>query len=382
MKLTGVKVVDLSSFLPGPYLTMALADHGAQVIKVEMPGEGDAGRHIGLADGEHRVFFRNLNRGKHSVVLDLKTAAGREALLGLCAEADVFVESFRPGVMKRLGIDYDIVRAVNSRIVYCSVSAFGQEGAYTNRPAHDLAVEALSGVLSVTLGDDGAPAVPGIPVADVLSGLHGLAGILMALLRRHETGQGDYLDIAMLDSMTSACANIMGPTFAENRQPVAKHERSTGGSAFYRLYTTSDGRHLAIAGQEAKFVQTLLGAMGRGEQAEPVLHGPGPHQQVVADALQAEFGRRTLAECEAWLSGMDVCYGAVRTLPEAFADAHLVARGMLLRDDAGRPHIGSPIHFLHEPAQINLASPALGAHNATFGAAFAAGPAGKPTKKG
>ena len=363
MKLLGVKVIDLSCFLPGPYLTMALADHGAQVIKVEMPGEGDAGRHIGLADGEHGVFFRNLNRGKHSVVLDLKTPAGRDALLGLCADADVFVESFRPGVMKRLGIDYESVCSVNPRIVYCSVSAFGQDGAYAGRPAHDLAVEALSGVLSVTLGDNVKPVIPGIPVADVLSGLHGLAGILMALLRRHETGKGDYLDISMLDSMSSACANIMGPTFAERRQPVANHERTTGGSAFYRLYATADGRHIAISGQEPKFVRTLLGAIGRQELVETVLRGPGPHQQPVAEVLQMEIGRRTLDECESWLGGMDVCFGAVRTLPEAFGDSHLAARGMVMRDSAGRPHIGSPIHFLHEPAQIDLTPPALGEHN-------------------
>jgi len=363
VKLEGLKVIDLSSFLPGPYLTMALADHGAQVVKIEMPGEGDAGRHIGLPDGGHGVFFRNLNRGKQSIVLDLKSPAGREALLGLCAEADVFVESFRPGVMQRLGIDYEQVCAVNPRIVYCSVSAFGQDGAYAGRPAHDLAVVALSGVLSITLGDDGAPTVPGIPVADLLSGLHGLTGVLMALLRRQTTGQGDYIDIAMLDSMASACANITGPTFAQGRQPVAKHERTTGGSAFYRLYTTRDGRHLAIAGQEAKFVRTLMAAIGRDDLVPLVLRGPGPHQQPVIDVLQSEIGGRSLTECEAWLSGMDVCFGAVRTLPEAFADAHLTARGMLLRDADGRPHIGTPIRFLREPARIDLTAPTLGEHN-------------------
>ena len=157
MKLNGLKVIDLSWFLPGPFLTMALADHGAEVIKVEPPGEGDPGRHIAPMDTRTSVFFRNLNRGKKSVVLDLKDAAGREALLRLCDGADVMVESFRPGVAARLGVDYDVVSARNPRIVYCSISAFGQDGAYVSRPAHDLALEAMTGVLSLTFGDDGAP---------------------------------------------------------------------------------------------------------------------------------------------------------------------------------------------------------------------------------
>ena len=140
MKLEGIRVIDLSVFLPGPYLTLAMADHGAEVIKIEPPGEGDPGRHIGLSDGPSTVFFRNLNRGKKSVVVDLKDAAQREALLALCETADVFVESFRPGAVDRLGVGYDAVRARNPRIVYCSISAFGQDSAWRGRPAHDLAL--------------------------------------------------------------------------------------------------------------------------------------------------------------------------------------------------------------------------------------------------
>ena len=360
MKLEGIRVLDLSVFLPGPYMTMALADHGAEVIKIEMPGEGDPGRSIGLADGEHTVFFRNLNRGKQSLVLDLKSDAGRTELLRLCETADVFVEAFRPGVMARLGLDYERDRAVNPRIVYCSISAFGQESAYVSRPAHDLAIEAMSGVLSITLGDDGAPAIPGLPMADLLSGLHGLAGVLMALLRRETTGVGDCLDISMLDSLVAACTNILGPTFAEGRQPIARHERTTGGSSFYRLYRTADGGHVALAGQEPKFVEALLNAIDRPDLIGLVLQGPGPHQAPVADVLAREFARRTRAECERWLATLDVCFGSVCTLPEAFADPNLVERGMLLRDDAGRPHIGSPIHFKSEPARPTLRAPALG----------------------
>src|SRR6185503_8205159 len=152
MKLEGIRVVDLSLFLPGPYLTLMLADHGAEVIKVEPPGEGDPTRHLGPRDGGETVYFRNLNRGKKSVVVDLKDPREREALLRICDSADVFVESFRPGVVERLGVGYDQLRARNPRLVYCSISAFGQGGPMRERPAHDLAVEALSGVLSIGLG--------------------------------------------------------------------------------------------------------------------------------------------------------------------------------------------------------------------------------------
>ena len=362
MKLSGIRVVDLSVFLPGPYLTKALADHGAEVIKVEAPGEGDPGRHIGLSDGPSTVFFRNLNRGKKSVVLNLKDAADREALLELCDTADVFVESFRPGVVDRLGVGYEQVRARNPRIVYCSISAFGQTGPYRERPSHDLGVEAVSGVLSVTEGRDGQPAIPGIAIADFVSALQGLAGVLMALLRRETSGEGDFLDIAMHDAMVSAIPNILGPTLAENRQPVAKHERTTGGSAFYQIYDTRDARHIALAGQEMKFVRNLLGALGRPELAELCASGPGPHQQPVEAFLRDTFLQKTRDEWVAWLSQLDVCFGALNTLPEALEDENLKARGMVLTDALGRRHLGSPIRFRSEPARLNLQEPALGAH--------------------
>jgi crotonobetainyl-CoA:carnitine CoA-transferase CaiB-like acyl-CoA transferase len=362
MKLRGIRVIDLSVFLPGPYLTLAMADHGAEVIKVEAPGEGDPGRHIGLSDGPSTVFFRNLNRGKKSVVVDLKNEAQRERLLELCETADVLVESFRPGVVDRLGVGYEALRARNPRLVYCSISAFGQHGPYSGRPAHDLALEAESGLLTASLGGDGKPAMPAIPVADVLAGLQGLSAVLMALLRRNETGLGDYIDISMHDVTVGAMLNILGPTFAENRHPIPTHERTTGGAAFYRPYETRDGRFLVLAGQEPKFIHNLLGALGRPDLAEPCLRGPGPHQQPVMQFLAEVFRSRTLAEWDAYLTGLDVCYGRANTLPEAFAHENLKARGMVLRDDEGRVHVGPPIHFRNEPASPSLCAPRLGEH--------------------
>jgi crotonobetainyl-CoA:carnitine CoA-transferase CaiB-like acyl-CoA transferase len=363
MKLEGVKVVDLSVFLPGPYLTMALADHGAEVIKVEPPGEGDPVRHVGLADGPSTVFFRNLNRGKRSVVLDLKTDAGREALLRLCDAADVFVESYRPGVMRRLGIDYATVAARNPRIVYCSISAFGQDGPYRDRPAHDLATMALAGALSITLGRDGAPAMPGVAVADMVSALQALSGVLMALYRRERTGRGDYIDIAMQHAALAALPNVMGAAMSGRPQPDPKHERTTGGAAFYQIYETADQRHLVLGAQELKFVRTLLGKLGRPDLVEPCERGPGPHQQRVIAFLQGVFREKSLAHWRGWFEGMDVSFAPVNSLREALDDVNVRARGLILKDHLGREHIAPVVRFLDEPARPVLREPTPGEHD-------------------
>jgi crotonobetainyl-CoA:carnitine CoA-transferase CaiB-like acyl-CoA transferase len=361
MKLQGIKVVDLSWFLPGPFLTTALADHGASVLKIEPPGEGDPGRHIRPLDERTSVFFRNMGRGKKSVVLDLKTERGRAALFSLCRQVDVIVESFRPGVAARFGIGYDAVKAKNPGVVYCSITAFGQDGAYPGRAAHDLALEAMTGVLSLTLGDDGRAAIPGIPIADVLSGLNGLSGVLMALLRRQATGKGDYLDISMHEALMAACANVVGPAFAANRQPEVKQQRSTGGSAFYRIYDTSDGRQLVLAGQEMKFVQNLLRALGRSELA-PLCEWPGPHQKPVMELLEATFRTRPLSHWMKWLATLDICYGPVNTLPEAITDPNLMQRGAILRDEEGRLHLAPVVRFREEPSRPLYREPLLGEH--------------------
>lgn len=364
MKLAGLRVLDLSNFLPGPYLSMTLADHGAEVIKIEQPSGGDPGRHIGLADGPHTVLFRNLNRGKKSIVLDLKDEADHQALLDLCASADVFIESFRPGVAKRLGVDYATLAERHPGLVYCSISAFGQDGPYRDRPAHDLAVQALTGALTLSASADGKPAIPNLPFADLLSALNGVAGILMALLRRQTTGRGDYIDISMTDCMVGALRNVLGSTFAQDRAPVPGQDRTTGGGAFYRVYETRDGGHIALAGQEPKFVHALLDALGRPDLAPLCLDGPGQHQAPVADFLEQAFRQATRAEWETRLQSLDVCFGAVNTLPQALRDPQVSARAILLRDSDGRPHIGSPIRFLDEPASIDLETPALDQHHA------------------
>jgi crotonobetainyl-CoA:carnitine CoA-transferase CaiB-like acyl-CoA transferase len=362
MKLDGLRVLDLSQFLPGPHLAMMMADHGAEVIKVEMPGEGDPGRHIGLAEDGQTVFFRNANRGKRSVVLNLKVPEGRDALLRLAETADVFIETFRPGVVDRLGVGYRAIAARNPHIVYASISAFGQSGPSRDVPAHDLAVEALSGVVSVNLGPDGEPAMPGVPAADMAASLMALSGILMALYRREQTGRGDYLDIAMQDSLMAWLPNVLGPVFAEKRAPVPKHERTWGGAAFYRIYRTKDGRHVVLGAQELKFVRNLLTELGRLDLIPLAERGPGPHQQPLMDLLEATFAGRTQAEWIEWFGGRDIGFAPVLNLREAFDAPHVRARGMLRLDDRGHEHLGVPIRFSDEPAEPRLAVPELGEH--------------------
>ena len=366
MKLEGLRVIDLSLFLPGPYLTQVMADHGAEVIKVEPPGEGEPNRHIGAAEDGVSVFFRNTHRGKRSVTVNLKDAAQREALLTLAATADVFVEAFRPGVVDRLGVGYAQVAARNPRIVYCSIAAFGQDGPYRDMPAHDLATEAMAGVVSLNLGEDGQPTIPHVPAADMAASMFALSGILMALLRRERTGVGDYLDISMHDSILAWTPNVTGQVFTHKRPPVVKHERSLGGSAFYRIYRTLDDRHVVLGGQEPKFIRNLLTELGRPEFIELCERGPGPHQAPVVEFLRSVFATRTQAAWVDWFRGRDVCFAPVKNLREAFDDSHAIARGMRLVDPAGREHIGTPIKFRNEPGQIDFTLPRQGEHTAFY----------------
>lgn len=363
MKLEGIRVIDLSMFLPGPHLTMMMADHGAEVIKVEPPGEGEPNRHLGAREGEFSVYFRNTHRGKKSLCLNLKAPDAREALLKLVETADVFIEAFRPGVVDRLGVGYKDIAARNPRIVYCSIAAFGQQGPYRDVPAHDLATEAMAGVVSLNLGDDNQPAMPHVPAADMAASLMAFGGIVMALLRREKTGKGDYLDIGMHDSILAWTPNVTGDVFAKKKAPIVKHERTFGGAAFYRIYRTKDRRHVVLGGQEPKFIRNLLNELGKPEFIALCERGPGPHQAPVIEYLQGVFAGKTQVEWVDWFSGKDVCFAPVKDLREAFDDPHANARGMHLVDERGHEHIGIPIKFRNEPGKVSFELPSIGQHN-------------------
>ncbi|HLT02693.1 MAG TPA: CaiB/BaiF CoA-transferase family protein [Geminicoccaceae bacterium] len=363
MKLEGIRVVDLSLFLPGPAMTQTMADHGAEVIKVEPLPAGEPCRAIGARRDGVTVWFANTHRGKKSLTLNLKTPEGVEALLRLAETADVFVEAFRPGVVDRLGVGYRAVAARNPRIVYVSISAYGQSGPYAQLPAHDLAVEAMSGVLSVNVGWDDRPWNPAIQAADMLASHIALSGVLMALLRRERTGKGDYLDIALLDALIAAMPNNYGPPMAEKRDPVPKDERSWGGNAMFRVYETKDGRFVALGGSEIKFATNLLTALGLPDLIELCKLPPGPGQQPVREFLEATFRTRTQAEWVAWMADKDVAFAPVKTLREGLDDPQVRHREMVVEDARGWEHIGLPIKFEGEPGRIDFALPELGEHS-------------------
>lgn len=362
MKLEGVRVLDLSLFLPGPHLTMMMADHGAEVIKVEPYPNGEPARHAPYKKAGHSVWFRNTNRGKKSLRLNLKDTRGKEILLKLAAKADVFVESFRPGVLDRLGVGYQAVSVHAPQIIYCSISAFGQTGRYVKKPAHDHAIQAMSGVSSVSLGRDGHPAMPGVAAGDMAGSLMALSGILMALIKQRSTGKGDYIDLSMLDSLMAWTPHVLGPVFAEHRDPVPQHERSWGGAAFNNAYATKDGRFLMLGGVEPHFAENLLGKAGRADLAKLCHHPAGPLQDPVKVFLTGFFKTKTLAQWHEWLADIDVAWAPVRTFTEALFDPATAERGMLLRDDQGVEHLGVPIKFSHEPARPDLRCPELGEH--------------------
>ncbi len=361
MKLDGIRVLDLSMFLPGPHLTMMMADHGATVVKIEPPA-GEPVRAVGYRAGGASVWFRNTHRGKQSVVLDLKTDAGRAAFHKLSETADVVVEAFRPGVVDRLGVGYRTISEINPRIVYASIAAFGQTGPLADCPAHDLAIQGHAGTLSLNLGSDGAPTNPNMPVADMAGSLMALAAILMALLRREATGNGDYIDMSMQDALMAWLPNVTGPVFAEDRPPVVKHERSFGGYAFFSIYPTKDAGHIALGGVERKFATALLTALGRPDLIEMACGPPGPGQEPVKAFLRETFLTRTRSEWDAWLTGQDVCYAPVLDLREAFLSDQVRHREMLRRDGEGNLHIGLPMRFRDEPGRLDPMLPTLGEH--------------------
>lgn len=369
MKLEGITVLDLSLFLPGPAATQMMADHGARVIKVENPGAPEPTRSAQAfpwQQGGETVMFRNTQRGKESIALDLKSEAGRAALTALIKSADVLVEAFRPGVITRLGFGPEVVHGLNPRLVMCSISAFGQSGPWRDRPAHDTATVAASGVLSLTRSpeDDGGPAIIGVAISDMLSSWSALSGILMALLRRETTGRGDYLDVSMHEAVLAASPNILGPVFAADQAPERLQERTHGGGAMLNIYRTADDRFLALGGGEHKFVKALFEGLARPEFIAPVTGPAGSAHEPAINFLRATFRGRTLAEWQDWFEGRDICWSPVLDLQEAWSADHVWARDMRWQDQDGNDHIGTPLKFQQEPGQLDAKLPNLGEHTA------------------
>ena len=362
MKLEGLRVLDLSLFLPGPLLTQMMADHGAEVIKLEPIGAGEPNREIGPKRDGMTVYFANTHRNKKSIQLNLKTEEGRKAALELAATCDVMIEAFRPGVVTRLGVGYEAVRAVNPRIVYCSMSAWGQDGPYAQKPAHDLACEAIAGILSINQGSDKKPAIPGIAGADMLSSMMTLSALLMALYRRTTTGVGDYIDVSMADSLIAAVPNNMGSVFADKTPPVLSNERALGGYAMYQIYETLDERHIALGGSEIHFAEAILNKLGRPDLLDLCKSPPGPQQDLVKQFLTEKFKGKEQSYWVEQFEDVNAAFAPVKNLREAADDIQIRHREMIVEDSNGLEHIGIPMKFLEEPGELKFKYAEVGQH--------------------
>jgi len=361
LPLEGLKVLDLSRLLPGPYATLVLADLGAQVDKVEDPQGGDYIRHMPPMKGEVSALFLALNRNKRSVTLDLKRPQGVEAFKKLVQGYDVLVESFRPGVMDKLGLSFEALHALNPRLVYCSISGYGSTGPDRLKAGHDLDYIARSGVLAYGGQRGGAPAQPGVQIADIGGGsLFALVGILTALYERQRTGQGRFVDISMTDGslaflhMHLAARLFLGDEAAPLTRGV---EPLNGGYPAYGVYRTKDGRYLAVGTLEPKFFDGLCQALGRPE----LLDGGwdvGERGQKTRKALEAIFETEPLAHWVELFARHDLCVEPVREGDEVLEDPQLKARGLFVKQ-GDVTHLRTPLNLGELPLGP---PPALGEH--------------------
>jgi crotonobetainyl-CoA:carnitine CoA-transferase CaiB-like acyl-CoA transferase len=368
--LQGLKVLDLTRLLPGPFCTMLLADLGADVIKVEEPTVGDPARHSSPRQGDTGSLFLLVNRNKRSLGLDLKTAAGRELLLQLVERADVLVESFRPGVMNRLGLDYDGVLAKrNPRLIYATLSGFGQSGPYRDRPGHDLNYMALAGVLGYNVDRQAPPVAfpPAVQVADLGGGTLGAVAILAAVLSRQQTGIGQAVDVSLFGSAIAWLPTLIASLFSQGRSPEPGQPPLAGGLPQYDIYTTADRRQVTLGALEPKFLLNFLERVGRPELA-PLATGDRAQRQRLREELTAIFASRTRDAWTAHLADVDTCFAPVNTLEETLHDPQVDTLGLFTSVDHPRlghlPQIGPPFMFSATPATIRRPPPDLGEHSA------------------
>lgn len=364
LALDGLRVLDLSRLVPGPYASMLLADLGAEVIKVEDPGAGDYMRGVPPRYRTQNPKYCILNRGKRSITLNLKKPEGREIFLKLAASADVVLESFRPGVVDRLGVAYKDVRAVNPRIVYCSLTGYGQDGPRRDEPGHDVNYMGIAGLLDTTGPAGGPPVVPSVLVADMSGGLHAAFAIAAALLARERGKGGQYLDVSMFDGIVSWLIEPGGGYFVEKKLPPRGRLQFTGGWASYGVYEAKDGRWLTMAAMEPKFWDAFCAAVGlnefKGLQADPDL------QDEMRDRLASLFKTRPRDEWLRHFEGRDLPVGPVNTMEEALRDPHVKHRGLapVVDDPTEGPitQLALPIRFSATPPRAIAPAPSQGEH--------------------
>jgi alpha-methylacyl-CoA racemase len=334
--LAGIKVVDFSTLLPGPLASLILAEAGAEVIKIERPGQGDELRAYEPRFGAAGAAFALLNRGKRSVALDLKAADASRRLMPLLGAADVLIEQFRPGVMERLGLGFGALAAINSRLIYCSITGYGQTGLKAQLAGHDLNYVAETGLLHLAAGADGAPVVPPALIADIACGSYPAAlNILLALRQRDSTGRGCHLDIAMTDHAFALMSWALGQGFAAGRWPRPGGELLTGGSPRFQIYPTADRRFLAAAPLEQRFWERFADLIGLEARYRDDRRDPAATTARIREIIRGHDADHWRAR----VAGEDVCCSVVASLEEAVRDPHFVGRGLfagVLEGENGR----------------------------------------------
>jgi len=335
--LEGVRVLDLTRLLPGPFASLVLADLGASVDKVEDLGGGDYLRLTPPLVGDTSALFLALNRDKRSACLDLKKESARSALLRMVERYDVLFEQFRPGVMARLGLGHDVLLARNPRLVVCALTGYGQDGPLAARAGHDINYLARAGVLGVQGPPGAPPQVPGFQLADFSGGLWSVIGILSALQERARTGQGRVVDVSLLESCMGFAFASIGRLFGGDVPPRGE-DPLAGGLALYGTYATSDGKYVSLGALEPKFWQAFCA--GAGIEADFAAMIPGPHQQGLKDRLRALFASRPRAEWEEFAREHDCCLEPVLEPDELRTDAHLKARELFFEMDSPWGRIG------------------------------------------
>jgi crotonobetainyl-CoA:carnitine CoA-transferase CaiB-like acyl-CoA transferase len=363
MPLSPFRVLDLSRLLPGPYCSLILADFGAEVIRVEPPGGGDWARHIPpLAPDGQSVLFHAVNQGKKSLTLNLKTEEGRAVFLRLVETADVLLESFRPGVMERLGLGYDRLAEANPRLVYCALSGYGPRGPYRERAGHDLNYIGLAGLLDLTGPRGGPPVVPGAPVADLAGALWAAIGILLALLDRERTGRGQRVDASLLGGALSLLP--IAVSYLQGGQPLARGAGPlTGGVVCYNIYETADGGYVTLSALEPEFWAAFCRAVGREDWLDQPF-APAVPGNPTWEGMCALFRTRTRAEWGTALAGVDACCEPVYTLGEALDSPPVQALGMI--PPMGGAGLLPPLSLSAIPAPELRPAPAPGEHTAAI----------------
>lgn len=350
--LSGIRVLDLSRLLPGPYCTMLLADMGAEVIKIETPRVGDYARFLPPEVGLSGLFAA-VNRNKKSVALNYRNPRGKEIFLRLAREADVVLEGFRPGVVDRMGIGYEAVRGVNPRIIYCSLSGYGQSGPYRDRAGHDPNYLSVGGLLGLNGAAGGPPILPAAQIADLAGGMLAAIAILGALAGRERTGEGQYLDVSLIDAVVSWTAPTAGGQFfSTGKAPERGRMALTGEFPCYNIYETADGQFIALAALEPDFWAAFCRVADRADLV------PRQFDHSAIMEVAAVFRQRTRAEWLKRLEGADGCAEAVYSFEEMLSHPQVRHRGLVVEKDGRAERIASPLVFTHR--ESDSPAPALG----------------------